>query len=144
MNPDLKHRALRALGRREHSRAELAQKLAPHGTAEDIAALLDELQQTHLLCDARCAEAVVRAGAARLGPARLRHALRTKGIAPDLIEAALAAADGDELEHARSVWQRKFAAAPADRTEYARQARFLQGRGFSAATIRRLLKEAAA
>jgi len=142
LNADLKQRALRALARREHSRAELEQKLAPHGTAEDIAALLTELQRSSLLCDARCAESVVRAGASRYGPARLRHSLRAKGIAPELIESALAAAETDELAQARMVWQRKFASAPSDRGEYARQARFLQGRGFSVATIRRLLKAA--
>jgi regulatory protein len=38
------------------------------------------------------------------------------------------------------VWAGRFAAPPADAREWARQARFLQGRGFASETIRRLLK----
>jgi regulatory protein len=47
---------------------------------------------------------------------------------------------GDELERARAVWAKKFSAAPADAREWARQARFLQSRGFSTEIIRKLLK----
>jgi regulatory protein len=39
------------------------------------------------------------------------------------------------------VWSRKFSAAPGDAREWARQARFLQSRGFATDIIRRLLKE---
>jgi len=143
LNPALKDRALRALARREHSRAELARKLAPHGTAEEIDTLLTELQQSNLLSDARFAESLVRSRGARFGPAKLRHTLRARGVADELIATALASDDAGELAHAREVWRRKFAAPPVDRHDFARQARFLQGRGFSSETIRRLLKELA-
>jgi regulatory protein len=53
----------------------------------------------------------------------------------------LASADlPDELERAREIWARKFASPPADAREWARQARFIQSRGFSTDIIRRLLK----
>ena len=39
----------------------------------------------------------------------------------------------DELEKARALWSRKYSAAPTDQREWARQARFLQSRGFSCA-----------
>ena len=51
--------------------------------------------------------------------------------------------ESDDLERARVVWRRKFPAAPTDAREWARQARFLQGRGFASDVIRRLLKEPA-
>lgn len=131
---------MRLLARREHTRAELARKLAPHGTEEDIATVLDELARAGLQSDARFAESYVRSQAARLGAARLRQTLRQKGVAAELVDAQVRDLP-DETRRAREVWQKKFAAPPADAREWARQARFLQGRGFSAETIRRLLKE---
>jgi len=137
----LRQRAIRLLARREHTRAELARKLAPHGTPDEIATVLTELEASHLQSDARFAEAYVRGHAQRLGAARLRQTLRTKGVASELIDAQLSADTlPDELERARALWNRKFT-APADGKEWARQARFLQGRGFSVEVIRRLLKD---
>ena len=46
-----------------------------------------------------------------------------------------------ELTRARDLWTRKFGAAPADRREWAKQARFMQARGFSTDVIRHLLRE---
>ncbi len=141
MSDGLKSRALRLLARREHSRAELARKLAADATAEDIQTVLDQLEQAGLLSDARFAESLVFSRAARFGNARLCHDLRAKGIADELIAAALPAGADSEIARAREVWRRKFAAAPADRAGYARQARFLQQRGFAADIIRKVLKE---
>jgi regulatory protein len=138
---ELRDRALRALARRDHSRAELAQKLSTHATPEDIAALLDQLQQSGLLSDERFAEGFVAVRAARFGAAKLRHGLRARGLAETLIEATLVAERETESARARDVWRRKFGALPANAEEYARQARFLQGRGFSGDVIRSVLKE---
>jgi len=137
---ELRQRAVRLLARREHTRAELARKLAPHGTQNEIDSVLNELARAGLQSDARFAESYVRAQAARLGAARLRRTLRQKGIDGELAEAHVAELP-DELERARTVWTKKFAVPPADTREWARQARFLQGRGFSAETIRKLLKD---
>ncbi|MCW5596474.1 MAG: recombination regulator RecX [Rhodocyclaceae bacterium] len=131
------------LARREHSRAELTRKLSADGTREDIQTMLDQLEQTGLLSDARFAEAYVSSRAARAGNAKLRHSLRARGVAEAVIAAALPADSDSELERACEVWRRKFGAAPVDRVDYARQARFLQQRGFAADTIRRVLKEMA-
>ena len=139
---ELRKRAIALLARREHSRAELAAKLTALGSREEIDAVLAELTESGLLSDARYAEAYLRSNATRFGAGRLRQTLRRKGIDGDLIEAKLAGADApDELARARAVWARKYAAAPQDAKEWARQARFLQGRGFSTDVIRRLLKE---
>ncbi len=134
-------RAVGLLARREHTRIELARKLAAHGNPDDIETVINELQTSGLQSDARFAESYLRSHAQRLGPARLRQTLRTKGVATELVETQLSGADlPDELEQARVVWGKKFAEAPPDAKEWARQARFLQGRGFSSAVIRRLLK----
>jgi len=136
----LRQRAVSLLARREHTRAELARKLSPHGTSEEIATVLNELARTGLQSDARFAESYVRSQAARLGAARLRQTLRTKGVATELIESGLIDLP-DEMERAREVWGKKFTAPPIDTREWAKQARFLQGRGFSSEVIRRLLKD---
>jgi len=137
---ELRQRAVRLLARREHTRAELARKLAAHGTPEEIDTVLNELARSGLQSDARFAESYLRSQGERLGAARLRQTLRQKGVAPDLIAAQVEDLP-DELDRARAVWQKKFSAAPADRSDWARQARFLQARGFSAEIIRKLLKE---
>lgn len=144
MSIELRQKAVRLLARREHSRAELVRKLAAHGTPEEIAAVVAELQTSHLQSDNRVAENYLRSHAARLGASRLRQNLKSRGVAGELIEAQIAqAALPDELERARAVWTRKFSAAPADAREWARQARFLRGRGFAGDVIRRLLREPA-
>jgi regulatory protein len=137
---ELRQKAIRLLARREHTRAELARKLAPLGTEEEIETVLNELTRSGLQSDARFAESYLRSQAGRLGAARLRQTLRSKGVAADLVEAQVTDLPA-ELERAQAVWRKKFAAPPADAREWAKQARFLQGRGFSAAVIRKLLKE---
>lgn len=137
----LKQRAIRLLARREHSRVELAKKLAPHGTPEEVENVLGALQQANLQSDARFAASYLRSQGDRLGAAKLRQTLRGKGIEAELIADCLSEADlPDEMERARAVWAKKFATPPADAREWARQARFLQSRGFSVDVIRRLLK----
>ena len=141
----LRGQAVKLLARRDHSRAELSKKLAPLGTAEEVNAVLAELELSGLLSDARAAAAYVRGHAARFGAAKLSHSLRAKGISTELIEASLGQQDlGDEMQRARELWQRKFGRQPApdarDAKEWARQARFLQSRGFSTEIIRKLLK----
>jgi regulatory protein len=133
----LKARALRHLARREHSRAELARKLAPH--AESPAALeqlLDALAAKKQLSDQRYAELRAHQLSRKYGAARIRLDLKAKGVGLELIERVCAAG---ELERAASILQRKYRAPASSRAERARRMRFLQQRGFSHDTIRRLL-----
>ena len=139
---ELKARAIRLLARREHSHAELLRKLSPHGSLEDIESVLADLQRNNLQSDTRFAESYLRSYGERFGVAKLRHTLRSKGIASELVEAELGSKDlPEETERAKAVWARKFAAAPEDARDWAKQARFLQSRGFSTDVIRRVLKE---
>jgi len=140
---ELRQAAVRLLARREHTRAELARKLAAQGTPEEIETVLADLERSGLLSDARAAAAYVRGHAGRLGAARLRQTLRTKGVPAEMIEEQVAELP-EEIVRAREVWEKKFGAAPRDAREWAKQARFLQARGFSAEVIRRLLKDAGA
>ena len=72
--PSLKGRALRYLAAREHSRAELLRKLAPHAQERsEIEQVLDDLQAKGFLSEERVAASVLRQRAARLGDRRLRQ-----------------------------------------------------------------------
>ncbi|HQY29329.1 MAG TPA: recombination regulator RecX [Burkholderiaceae bacterium] len=136
----LKARALRLLARREHSRTELARKLATHAeTAEQVEALLDELVAARLLSNERFADSLVHRRAERYGTATIRHELRMHGLDETLVRTHVAELERTELERATAVWERRFGARPASLAERARQTRFLLARGFSAETVRRVL-----
>lgn len=136
----LKGRALRYLSAREHSRAELRRKLAPHEEEPGaIERVLDELTAKGFLSEARLVESVVHRRAQRLGAARIRQELQQKGIAPEAMATALAGLQDSELARARALWQRRFGAPPADAAERARQTRFLVARGFAPEAVRRVL-----
>jgi regulatory protein len=139
----LLQRAVALLARREHSRDELARKLLRRLEAGqdpgEVEAVLDELQRRDLLSERRYADAVVRTRAARYGNARLAQDLKARGVPADTTKSALAALGDSELQRARTVWARRFGAAPTDLQERARQTRFLERRGFSAAVIRQVL-----
>jgi regulatory protein len=140
--PSLGSRALSLLARREHSRAELARKLAPHAAeGDDVEALLDALAAKGWLSEARYAEQVIRTKARRFGPVKLAHVLRAKGVDEDAIAAGLRAAGVDGVSSLETVWKSRFRAPPADEREKARQARFLQARGFPLEDIMRFMKE---
>ena len=144
MSNELRQQAIRLLARREHTRVELARKLAGLGTREEIDVVLAELESSHMQSDSRTAEAWLRGNAARLGASSLRHNLKSRGLAPELIEEQIAQADlPDEMERARAIWSRKFGVPPGNAKDWARQARFLQSRGFASDIVRRLLKEPA-
>ncbi|MDE2118182.1 MAG: recombination regulator RecX [Betaproteobacteria bacterium] len=145
----LRTRALQYLARREYSRAELRSKLLPHVLADEscgqsppvnLDALLDDLTARGWLSDARAATQLVHARRSRFGTQRITHELRQKGIAEELISAALPELKETELEAAREVWQRKFGTAPQDAKEKAKQMRFLQSRGFALNVIFKVLR----
>lgn len=131
-------RAAALLARREHSRQELRQKLARHGAgASEVETALAQLAAGGLQSDARFAEHFVRAKVNKgQGPLKIRHALQGRGVGPDLITEYLDAARIDWLAEARRVRIGKFGAAPPlGHASKARQARFLQGRGFAGDVI---------
>lgn len=136
----LRQRALEYLSKREYSAAELAQKLKGYAEeADDIAALIADFKARGWLSDARYAEQMVHARQAKFGTARVAHELREKGVDDALISEAIAGLQDNEVERAREVWRKKFKAAPTTREEWAKQARFLQSRGFTFEVIKQIL-----
>jgi regulatory protein len=139
--PSLRQRALDLLARREHTRAELQRKLAPHtDDPDELASLLDELSRRGWLSDARFAEALVHDKQARFGSARLAHALRERGVPDAVIREQMTELKETELARARQVWQTKFGVLPEDAKGRAKQMRFLQSRGFGLDVIAKVLR----
>jgi regulatory protein len=135
----LKARALRHLVRREHSRAELARKLAPHAESpEAIEAVLDSLLSKKQQSDERFAEERARVLSRKYGAARIEHDLKARGVSDDI--SARVSSTTDELGKARAIVERKYRKPATTREETAKRARFLQGRGFSYEVIRSVLK----
>ena len=134
---ELKARALRYLVRREHSRDELARKLAPHAESKEILeGTLNWLESTNKLSNQRFAEMRAHILARKFGAAKIRQDLKSKGVADEVSERAVVGLD--ELERAKQILARKYREPATNREERAKRARFLQGRGFSYDTIRAL------
>lgn len=136
----LKGRALRYLAAREHSRAELERKLAPHEEKPgQLAQVLDELEAKDFISEARLVESVINRKAARFGAARVRRELLGKGLGAELVADAMDGLKATELSRAREVWRRKFGEPAADAAGRAKQMRFLAARGFGGDVIRRVV-----
>ena len=135
--------AVRLLSRREHSTEELRRKLATKGYAEDgIAAVLEKLTAKKLVSDQRFVSGYVHHHARRgQGPVRIRAELRQQGVTDSQIEQEVSDGETDWARLAGEVRRRKFGAdLPRTPSERAKQARFLQYRGFNSDQIRAALK----
>ena len=137
----LRSRALGLLARREHSRAELQRKLAPHTEdPQELTDLLDDFTHRGWLSDARFAEALVHDKQAKFGTSRLAYELRERGVEESIIRDQLVELKDSELDRARQVWQSKFGTFPEDAKARAKQMRFLQSRGFSFEVIGKVMR----
>lgn len=133
--------AMDLLARREHSRFELQQKLRKKGSPVFIIEqILAELAAEKLLSDERFVEAYInhRAGQG-YGPLRIYQELIERGIAKDLISECLHESDEQWFKLVETVRRKKFGETlPQTLLERAKQARFLQYRGFNFAQLKSL------
>ena len=136
-------RALRLLSGREHSRAELQRKLAPHEeTPGELAAVLDKLAAKDLQSDQRAVDSLVHRRSAKLGTQRLRQEMQSKGMDPQAVAQAVVLLRTSEQARALEVWRKKFGNPATTPAERAKQVRFLAGRGFSGEAIARVISGA--
>jgi len=136
-------RALRLLSGREHSRAELQRKLAPHEeTPGELAAVLDKLAAKDLQSDQRAVDSLVYRRSAKLGTQRLRQEMQSKGMDPQAVAQAVDVLRTSEQARAHEVWRKKFGSPASTPAERAKQVRFLAGRGFSGEAIARVVSGA--
>ncbi len=134
----LRQKALRLLALREHSRAELRQKLTPlcrklsaAGQAHDLGADLDananapaashggsvlelleqvlqDLEDQGCINAERYAQNWVQSNSQRYGRVRIQHELKRKGIDQTTADRALAHLAADDVERAWQLWHRRF------------------------------------
>jgi regulatory protein len=112
------------------------------GCAEAIAAeVVRQLETERLLSDDRFMESLIQARRNRgYGPLRIQKELQEKGVAPEAIANWLDATSREWVDDIRRVQRKKFGGRiPRSYAERARQARFLQYRGFTYDQIQQLL-----
>ena len=137
--------AVACLSRRDYCSAELAGRLSAQGFVSDaVQGALAELIEQRYVDDERYAQLFVTLHTGRgHGPLRIQRDLIGLGLAPPLAAAALQSyADGQDgwAKLAREVRTRRFGLElPKQWPQIARQARFLQYRGFSNDHIRSAL-----
>jgi regulatory protein len=134
--------AVALLARREHSVEELRRKLlSKRHPAALVESVVAKLTAKRLVSDARFTGNFVHHHARRgQGPIRIRAELRQQGIGDEAIGQSLAQAEVDWNALAVSVRRRKFGSSPPQSlAERAKQARFLQYRGFTSDQIRAAL-----
>lgn len=139
----IRKKAMDLLARREHSEQELRQKLKSREYETDaIEEVLQELISDRLLSDERFTEAYVNHRFnAGVGPLKIRHELRQKGVTDLLSDEFLEPLSDrwDQLMVQQRV--RKYGEViPVGYVERMKQARFLQNRGFSPESVMRLFR----
>ena len=140
---DLRAAALRLLGRRDYTSAELQDKLVSKGAdAEAAADVLTDLRQQGLVDDRRVAAAHVRTASRlkRRGRARIARELAARGLDRDVVDEALAALPREsEAEAIAEILLRKRVAAKLSVPERRRIFQHLLRRGFSAEAVAKAL-----
>jgi regulatory protein len=133
--------AISLLSRRDFCSGELTLRLREQGfSAAAVHSVVSDLIEQRFVDDARYAHNYVSYHAERgRGPSRIRRELAGLDVDPGVIDAALAEGR-DWAQAARELRIRKFGLArPKSWQAKAKQARFLQYRGFSADHIRSAL-----
>lgn len=137
----MRRAAFNALARRDHSVAELKEKLAKKSdNLELINQVIQALIDNGFVDDARLStlltEAKYRQG---LGPHRIIGLLKSKALCADEVHALFS--DEQWREGLMMTWGKRFSDKPKDNKSYMQQARYLQYRGFSLEQINQFLRE---
>jgi regulatory protein len=137
---------LKMLGRRELSEAQVRQRLARKGHAQDdIEAAVQRLKQERAIDDTRVAEAIARTetGVKRRGKLRVRRQIENAGIAPAVARQALDATfenlDDDALLQSALGRRLRGDRPIEDDREFQRLYRYLSAQGFESDRILRAL-----
>jgi regulatory protein len=144
---DAYKRALKLLGYRSRSEAELNRKLAQAGfSLQEIEAALEKLRGLKFLDDEAFASSFARDRIENrgYGPLRVERELRLKGVAKNLVAAVLEESFGREQgkARARALLERRFRGKDLDDLKTARRAiAFLRRRGYRDSVIAEILRQ---
>ena len=133
-----KLKAMRLLGRREHSARELSSKLRQGGVeAELTTEVVESMTENGWQSDPRFAASRIQNRIAQgFGPIRISAELRVAGLPDALIREAMEAAECDWTTLCVETYQRKYRQPPADRAERQKRYNHLAARGFTGEHIR--------
>ncbi|MBP9727008.1 MAG: regulatory protein RecX [Gammaproteobacteria bacterium] len=144
MTTDIYNKAMHLLALREHSRKELQHKLLLRDYAlPDVLRVLDEFAEKKLQSDERFAEAYVHSRRLKgCGPERIQMELQQRGVADELICAAVDSENEIWRETAARVYQKKFGKNdPKTFPEKVKRQQFMRYRGFNSRHIKFLRDE---
>ena len=142
----LKNRALYYLAKREYGFVELINKIKSFATDElnlnldSCYQIVEELKTKGLQSDYRFCESFVNSKKRKFGLQKISYELKQKEIDDFLIEEFVDALRDEEYESARLVWKKKYTSLPSDLNEKNKQIKFMQNRGFSFDTIKKIIK----
>lgn len=139
---ELYNKVLDYLSRREYTRYELQQKLTQYtNNQNDIASVLERLQERNLQSDKRFSENFIHSKQAKYGSHRLKETLKQKGVSLSVIQEYLPDFQ-EEIRNAISILHKKLGTPRCLSIEEKQKAyRFLQYRGFSAETTKTALRQ---
>ena len=139
--------ALKMLGRRELSEAQIRQRLARREhDAEAIDAAVAKLLEERAIDDTRVAEAIARTETAirKRGKLRVRRKIESAGIAPATarraVDEVFGSLDDDQLLESALAKRLRSGTAIADERDFNRLYRYLVGQGFEPDRVLALLK----
>ncbi len=135
--------AIQLLARREHSLAELTDKLSQKGYLEaEIEEALTLCQSKGLQSNLRFTESLCRTRIRQgYGPVRIRQELVAKGVERNHIDDILCGEHHQWITHAQEVWTKKYKMTPnASFVEKQKQRQFLFYRGFTTEMIAQVVK----
>jgi regulatory protein len=142
----LKNRALYYLAKREYGFVELINKIKSFATDElnlnldSCYQIVEELKKKGLQSDYRFCESFVNSKKRKFGLQKISYELKQKQIDDFLIEEFIDALRDEEYESARLVWKKKYTSLSSDLNEKNKQIKFMQNRGFSFDTIKKIIK----
>ena len=142
----LKNRALYYLAKREYGFTELVNKIKPFATDEldlnidSCYQIVEDLKLKGLQSDYRFCESYINTKKRKFGHQKISYELKLKEIDDFLIEKFIEVLRGEEYEYAKIVWEKKYSSLPSDLNEKNKQIKFMQNRGFSFDTIKKIIK----
>ena len=142
----LKNRALYYLAKREYGFVELVNKIKPYATdklnlsLDSCYQIVEELKLKGLQSDYRFCESFINSKKRKFGLHKISLELKQKEIDFFLIEEFIKVVSDDEYEFAKMVWEKKYSSLPSDLNEKNKQIKFMQNRGFSFDTIKKIIK----
>ena len=141
----LRNRALYYLAKREYSFQELVNKTLNYAeelglNKKDCEFIISKLREQNLQSDQRFCESYINSKKNKFGAQKIVFELTQKGVSEDLVATFIGELVNNEYDLALQVWNKKYSHVTQDINEKAKQIRFLQSRGFSFETIKKIIK----